>query len=350
MKPGEENTATRLTRREFLGRTAGLTLAGAAGAPLVSQCGAEQSSAPQRPAPAPAARGLVVRAEKPGLVDERGRIKNDGEAASGLLESVLARLTGRETLTGALKTLFKPGERVGVKLNCLAGRGLSPQPPLVHALVDGLVAAGVKADDVIVFERSERELREAGYPVGRPEGVRFLGNDSPGMGYEAEPRLHKSIGSCFCRILTDEIDALINFGVLKDHNLAGVSVGLKNLFGLIHNPNKYHGDNCDPFVAHVLEAPPVRNKLRLTLADGLTAQYQGGPGLMKKFTWRPGILLASCDPVALDAVGASIIEAQRAKEGLPSLEKDGRAPTFIATAAACGLGEGRLDRIDVITI
>jgi len=338
----EENTCS---RREFLGRTAGLTLAGAAGAPLVSRYGA--ASAPQ---PAGNARGRVVRAKKPGLLDERGRIDKDGDAAPSLLESVLAPLCGEETLAKALKTLFKPGERIGIKLNCLAGRGLSPQPPLVLALVDGLVAAGVKADDIIVFERSERELREAGFPIEREKGPLFLGNDSPGMGYERTPRLHKSIGSCFCRILTGEIDALINFGVVKDHNLAGVSVGIKNLFGLIHNPNKYHDGNCNPFAAHVLEAPPVKSKLRLTLADGLTAQYQGGPGLMKKFTWRPGIVLASRDPVALDAVGAAIIEAKRREEGLVSLAEDGRAPAWIETAATAGLGEGRLDRIEVIEV
>jgi hypothetical protein len=239
---------------------------------------------------------------------------------------------------------------VGIKLNCLAGRGLSPQPPLVHALVGGLVAAGVKPDDIIVFERSERELREAGFTIERSKGPFFLGNDSLGMGYENQPRLHKSIGSCFSRILTDEIDALINFGVVKDHNLSGISVGLKNLFGLIHNPNKYHDDNCNPYVAHVLEAPPVRRKLRLNLADGLVAQYQGGPALMKGFTWKPGLFLASCDPVALDAVGASIIEAKRREEGLSSLEEDGRAPTFIETAATCGLGKGSLDEIDLIRI
>lgn len=340
-------------RREFLGKAAGLTLAGAAGLPLVCRC-KDDFAVSDEPAPgedaAAAARQEhpVVRLARPGLLDDRGRI--DEKDAAGVIGAVLEELAPDDGEKGALESLFRPGERVGIKLNCLAGRGLSPQPPLVFALVSELVEEGIAPDDIIVFERSERELKDAGFPVGRRDGVRYLGNDSAGMGYDRRPLLHRSIGSCFCSILTREIDALINFGVLKDHNLAGVSVGLKNLFGLIHNPNKYHDDNCNPYVAHVLEAPPVRKKLRLTLCDGMTAQYQGGPGLMAKYTWRPGLFLASRDPVALDAVGGGIIERKRSAEGLPSLAEDGRAPAFIETAAECGLGTADPDAVRVVYV
>jgi hypothetical protein len=345
------------SRREFLGKAAGLTFAGAAAMPILCRCGQEGRHPAEESAALPVElRGRVVLLERPEILDGRGRLVRSGgdgtssaTDAEAMLCDAMAALTGKESLAEALGSIFSPGERVGIKLNCLAGRGLSPQPPLVHALVDGLAAAGIARENILVFERSERELREAGFPVRRNKtGPRFLGNDSPGMGYERTPLLHKSIGSCFCRILTREIDGLINFGVLKDHNLAGLSVGLKNLFGLIHNPNKYHENNCDPFVAHTLEAPPVLARLRLTLCDGMVAQYQGGPALLKKFTWKPGVFLASRDPVAIDAVGGTIIEGKRKAEGLPSLADDGRAPVYIETAAACGLGEARLEKIDVL--
>jgi uncharacterized protein (DUF362 family) len=290
----------------------------------------------------------VVRLEKPDLLDERGRLgETDG---TSVIESALTSLTGERTAGEALGSLFDPDETVGIKLNCLAGRGLSPQPPLVHALIEGLVAAGIEKEKILVFERSERELREAGFEVSRRDGPRFIANDTPGMGYERMPRLHRSIGSCFTRIVIDEIDALINFGVVKDHNLAGISAGLKNLYGLIHNPNKYHDEGCNPFVADIADAPVVRNKLRLTLCDGFVSQYQGGPGLMRRFTWKAGLFLAACDPVALDAVAWDLIEKKRAAEGLPSLEEDKRPPLWIETAAAHGLGEARPDRIEIITI
>ncbi len=356
------------SRREFMGKAAGLTIAGAAAMPILCRCGQEGDSPaggqegshnPGRPGgarPPVELRGRVVLLERPEILNGRGRIgRSDGDGTSlttdaeAVLTDAMAALTGKESLAEALRSIFSPGERVGIKLNCLAGRGLSPQPPLVHALIDGLADAGIAREKIIVFERSERELRDAGFPIRRNKaGPRFLGNDSPGMGYERTPLLHKSIGSYFCRILTREIDGLINFGVLKDHNLAGLSVGLKNLFGLIHNPNKYHDDNCNPFVAHTLEAPPVLARLRLTFCDGMVAQYHGGPALMKKFTWKPGIFLASRDPVAIDAVGGTIIEEKRKEEGLPSLAEDGRAPVYIETAAACGLGESRPGKIDIL--
>ncbi len=57
-------------------------------------------------------------------------------------------------------------------------------------------------------------------------------------------------------------------------------------------------------------------------------------------TFPLGVIAASTDPVALDAWAWRIIEAERARRSLPSLEKAGRPPRYIATAAAYGLGVG----------
>ncbi len=340
--------ANTCSRREFMEKAAVLGLAGAASVPVMCHPGGDTDNPVQKPPspPAQARRSRVVRFRQRRRPEDAAKI--DEGAASKILQETLSLLTGKKSLAGSLGMIFKPGERVGIKLNCLAGRGLSPQPALVNALVGGLAGAGIKRTDIVVFERSERELREAGFSIQRDKGPRIIGNDSPGMGYESRPFLHKSIGSCFSRILTREVDAFINFGVLKDHNLAGVSAGLKNLFGLIHNPNKYHDDHCNPFVAHVADSQPVKEKLRLTLCDAMTAQYNGGPALVKKYTWHPGLFLASQDPVALDAVAAALIEEKRRSKGLPSLEEDGRPPLYIKTASDCGLGEADPSKIDII--
>jgi len=338
------------SRREFLSRMSRFALAGAAALPVT--CRPVSESSDESPAngtveTAEDRSHPVVRIESLDGLDPRGRI--DQQHATRIITESLDQLATESDLHGIRSSaLFAPGERVGIKLNCLAGRGLSPQPPLIFALIDRLVAAGIKREEIVVFERTERELLEAGYTLEHRRGPRFLGNDSPGMGYDANPTLHRSIGSCFATILTREIDALINFGVLKDHNLAGLSAGMKNLFGLIHNPNKYHDDNCNPFVADVLGAPPIQAKLRLTLCDGMVAQYHGGPALKKRYTWNAGLFLASRDPVALDALGLEIIAKKRLEQGLPSLEEEGRFPHYIATAARSKLGEARLNKIPVI--
>jgi uncharacterized protein (DUF362 family) len=289
----------------------------------------------------------VVRLERPKLLPVAGPVS--GETAQSMIDDLLEALSADDPSAG-LGRLFRPGERIGIKLNCLAGSGLSPTPALVHALLKRLREAGHAPSNIVVFERSERELKRAGFEINHGPGVRFLGNDSRGMRYDPEPTCYESIGSCFARILTREIDALINFGVLKDHDLAGVSVGMKNLYGLIHNPNRYHDNNCSPYVAHVAASPPVRKKLRLTLCDGLTAQYKGGPALKKSCTWRAGILLASRDTVAIDAVGAQIIDQKRRAVGMKSLADSNQAPLYLEEARKIGLGENRLDRIKVAGI
>ncbi|HDT14537.1 MAG TPA: DUF362 domain-containing protein, partial [Candidatus Aminicenantes bacterium] len=139
-----------------------------------------------------------------------------------------------------------------------------------------------------------------------------------------------------------------SLAILKDHGLAGVTAGLKNYFGSIHNPNKYHEGRCDPFVAEVFDAPPVRSKHRLTILDALTVQFHRGPSFHARWADKYGGLVFSRDPVAADAVGWSIIERLRAAAGLPDLEGERRAPSYLRTAERMGLG--RADPASIETV
>jgi uncharacterized protein (DUF362 family) len=318
-------------RRSFLKRAglvaSALTLGGAGGA-----CSKERKPA-----------GVKTSSSRVAVGQDHGvrKAQNlDGNRISSLLNHTLKDAFGAPDAVTGLRSLLNDGDVVGLKLNCLAGEPLSPTRELVDGLIGILERAGVGKDRIILFERSERDLTKGGFDLRhRAGGLRVIGHDSPGFGYEQEVRSSGMVGSCLSRILTRGIDVLINVGVLKDHNLAGVSAGMKNLFGLIHNPNRYHDDNCDPFVADVLGFPVVRRKLKLTVIDALTAQCQGGPAWMPDFAWRFDGLMASTDPVALDRVAWQLIEAQRKAKSLPSLVEAKRPPKWIATAAARGLGQ-----------
>ena len=96
---------------------------------------------------------------------------------------------------------------------------------------------------------------------------------------------HGSAASLLSKTLTQTCDAVINLPVLKDHGIVGVTMALKNLFGAIHNPNKYHSDVGDPYVADVYMLPPIRQKVRLAICDATTAQYEGGPSYMPQWGW-----------------------------------------------------------------
>jgi uncharacterized Fe-S center protein len=60
--------------------------------------------------------------------------------------------------------------------------------------------------------------------------------------------------------------------------------------------------------------------------------------------------LTSRDPVALDRVAWDMIDAQRQVMGLKTLAADQREPTWIAAAAANGLGEDRLEHIKLVDV
>jgi len=261
----------------------------------------------------------------------------DRDLARNFLDRALRVITGAADGPAAWRRLFAPGERVGLKLSCLAGRPLSSSRGLVAAIVSGLRSAGVKPGHITIWDRSDRELRNAGFAIG-DDPVHVFGTDHlTGGGYSARVEIHRSVGTCFSRIM-ERVDALISVPVLKDHDIAGVSIGLKNFYGAIHNPNKFHGNRCDPYVADLCDHPLIRAKLRLTVCDASRVQVHNGPAFFPRYAWEYGGILVSRDAVALDDAGWRIIETRRRELGMQSLHAEGRRPTYIERAAALGLG------------
>jgi uncharacterized protein (DUF362 family) len=135
------------------------------------------------------------------------------------------------------------------------------------------------------------------------------------------------------RILTKLTTAQINMPIVKDHGLSGVTSAMKNYFGAIHNPNKYHMDNCNPFIADLNAIPAIRNKSKLIIADALKIQYNGGPSYKPQWIYYYNGILMGRDPVAIDYISYKIIENIRKKRGMPSLKEEKREPVYIETAA-----------------
>ena len=276
--------------------------------------------------------------------------KPDSEKYKTLLNEGLRLLTEDKNPSGCLARLF-PGGRVGMKTNCLAGRLNSTTPTLVDALSELLKESGIEENNIIVWERSNRELSSAGYKLNASSfGRRILGTDSNGVGYSRAFYSSDGVNSLISRILTDMIDYNINLPVLKDHSIAGLSGGLKNMYGAVHNPNKYHDNNCDPYAANISNLEPIRKKNRLTIIDAIMVQYNGGPGFDSRYMAYYGGILISEDPVAVDRVGLEILEYFRRINSLPPLEKVGRSVKYLKTAALLKLGMDELDKIEIKVI
>lgn len=209
--------------------------------------------------------------------------------------------------------------------------------------------AGVPGTHILIWDRTSRELSLAGYQIKEEgEGPLCFGTDR--LGYEPLPEVHGTIGSCFSRVLTRWATALISVPVLKDHDLAGVSLSMKNLFGVIHNPNKYHDQACAPYLVDLLEHPEVRTKFRLVICDATRAQCHGGPSYSARWVWPFGGIMVSFDPVALDRIGESIVSARRRELGLPTFEEENRPPIHISMAGKRGLGEDQMEAIRLIEL
>jgi len=190
----------------------------------------------------------------------------------------------------------------------------------------------INASDIIIWDRLNEDLEDGGFDISyRGNGIRCFGNDA--VGFSSEIEIFGSAASLVSKTISQHCDAIINLPVLKDHGIAGVTMSLKNMFGAIHNPNKYHLNVGDPYIPDVYMLPSIRNKIRFTICDAIQAQYEGGPSYMPQWSWPFNGLLMGTDPVSLDYTGWQIIEEERLKKGLKSLKADNREPTYIATAA-----------------
>ncbi|MCX6568232.1 MAG: DUF362 domain-containing protein [Candidatus Aminicenantes bacterium] len=260
-----------------------------------------------------------------------------------------ALLTGESAEPRAVSSLFRPDDRVGIKVNTIGGRALSTRPDVALPFASWLSRNGLQGKNIFIWDRTTRELRDAGYGTSAERsGIKVFGTDTDGVGYESGLVSHLAIGSLYSKIQTEFATASVSLAILKDHGLAGVTAGLKNYFGAIHNPNKYHDFHCDPFVAEVFDAPPVKGKHKVSIIDALIVQYHKGPSYHARWAAKYGGLIFSLDPVAADSVGWRIIERLRADGGLPALKEEGREPAYLATAEKMGLGRAGLGSIETV--
>ena len=274
---------------------------------------------------------------------------SDPKIIRKMYQEGLISITGLKNPVDALHALFRDKDRIGIKINTIAGRVISTLPTTSLSLAQLFADNGWDANNILIWDRTNRELKEAGYRLNmNQKGIKVYGTDSNGVGYTKNLTAYLNIGSLFSTIQSHTITASISLAVLKDHGLAGVTAGMKNYFGAIHNPNKYHDNNCDPFIAELFGTPVIQNKHKISILDALKIQYHRGPSSHPKWAENYGALIFSRDPVAVDTVGWQIIDHTRKKKGLPSLEEEERSPKYLFTAEKMGLGTSNLNKIDII--
>ena len=270
-----------------------------------------------------------------------------------MMDSGITLLTGTGNPKDAWKSLFHEDERVGIKINGLGADILVGNYQICWAIVDALKSIGVKENNIIIWDQYQNFFLSSGFKINRSfKGVRTYTTDGGG-GKEAldSGSSHREYDSGYgavrvSRILTEEVDSLINVGLLKDHGLAGVSIALKNIsHGVISHPDNFHDNSCDPFIAAINSIPVIKDKIKLHICNGIVGLYEGGPMPQKRHTWNDNRIILSRDPVALDTIGMNIIEVKRKEKNLRSLFNRPNLPVHIETAAKYGLGVTDLNLI-----
>jgi hypothetical protein len=88
----------------------------------------------------------------------------------------MTELTGRKTLADAWASLVSPSDVVGIKINCIGAPRVSSSLASIRETIAGLQGAGVKENNIIVWDRSDRELARTGLTVNKgADGVRVMG-------------------------------------------------------------------------------------------------------------------------------------------------------------------------------
>jgi len=322
--------------------------------------------------------GRVCAVENPAVLVSG---KYQAEQVQKMMRRGMMELTGADGWVDAWRQFFEPGDVVGIKVNPVGQPVVISDGTVMHEIIAGLEAAGVKRQDIVAYDRYRKMFYSGGFDKWLPEGVRisYATDDVDSIqqnieGYDPDHYMDMALTlpgfsvdnltarrSYAAQFITRQVNKLINLPVLKDHQSAGVTLCLKNLsHGLVNNVNRSHSsptlNACNTFIPAVVAMPVIRNKTVLHILDGVKGLYNGGPGGRPEFVWEHNTLYFSTDPVALDRIGWEVIDAKRVAVGMKDLFEATpdkvstfvhRQPEHVEIAGAAGLGVWDRKKIDL---
>jgi uncharacterized protein (DUF362 family) len=332
--------------------------------------------------------GRVIEVRNPRMIS---RGTKNREAIREAMARGMKELTGATDAVEGWRSFFEPGDVVGVKMNPVGNPLANTSSELMLEVIDSLKSAGVKARDIIIFERYRDEFIGAKMHEAVPDGMAWMGLgiayngmqlDIKGddlktgnlervsgydpdefmvmelVGADLDPKDDRTRRSHLGMLVTRRVNKLVLLPVLKDHGSAGVTGALKNMsHGLVNNVCRSHStpdtNVCNQFIPQVVNHPVIRRKCVLHIMDGIKGVYQGGPSASRpQWTWENNALFFATDPVAMDHIAWRYVDAKRKEKGLPPVGASGRfgldplktegfdirQPQHIPLAAHLGLG------------
>lgn len=270
-----------------------------------------------------------------------------------MLDASITRLTGLNDARAAWTALFKPSEKIAIKVNVFCNSLIWTHLPLVMGVTDSLKLAGIPPEQIVIFDYTTDELKTAGYPVNQDgPGVRCFGTDFDKgssikgykAGWEAGPtsvELSNILLNC---------DALINMPILKSHMITGLTFALKNHFGSVRSPESLHY-RYDQSLAGLNALPPIKDRTRLVVGDILTANLHYREGFPYwDSDWTGDSILMSFDPVAHDTVGLKILTDLVKDDGSYVDAIMSMAEKYLKSSAAISLGTNDPKNMELLEV
>ncbi len=284
---------------------------------------------PGMPGPYP---GQVVRVRSEKSIDSQAD-KVDRDIVRQMLSSGMRALTGDARNEDAWARFISPKDVVGIKVNCSGAPRICSAPEVVAGIAESLVAIGVPAKQIYVYERFDNQLQSVGYPKYLPQGVTVAAAESNRgsiLGYDPRTYVETSFfgeedtRSNLVRLVSETLTKIVNVPNLKEHQASGVTGCLKNIaygnFSNVDRSHRFEQTNTRTFIGTLASTEPVRSRVVLHIMDGLRGVWHAGPfSNSARFRFYPKQLMFGTDPVAMDHKLIEIIEEKRKAEGAISL-------------------------------
>lgn len=252
------------------------------------------------------ARGWLRRQQPPAIVALAGGLGYDENVLRDALEDLWAQ-AGMPEVAGK-RVLVKPN-----LIDWIEGHPIVTAPEVVAAVLDVLQARGAAA---VVVGEGPGFRRDAAPLVTHSGLARVLAARRipfVDLNYDALRPLPTRDG-WFPRTSTlwlprhvAEADLIVSVAKLKTHHWAGVTLSLKNLFGVVPGArygwpkNILHVNGITPSILGLRASlPPV-----VSVIDGIVGMEGDGPLFGTPVPH--GVLLAGADPLAVDLIGAQIM-------------------------------------------
>jgi len=276
--------------------------------------------------------GQVVRVHSEGSIDSASDQVNR-QLVKQMLAAGIKALTGDARTEDAWARFISPGDVVGIKVNCSGAPKIRSSPEVVAGIAENLVAVGVPAKQIYVYERFDNQLQSVGYPKYLPEGVNVQAAEASRrsiLGYDPRTYVETSFfgeedtRSNLVRLVSETLTKIVNVPNTKEHQAAGITGCLKNIaygnFSNVDRSHRFEKTNTLSFIGELAATEPVRSRVVLNIMDGLRGVWHAGPfSEHARFRFYPKQLMFGTDPVAMDHKLIDLIEEKRKAEGAVTL-------------------------------